>query len=83
VHLRLFSLLSARASQRVDDAYWPTFKCIPNVISSSFLLAPPLLAGASGDFQQVTRIARLMVTQLGLGDKNRLGQVGGWVGEPG
>ena len=34
---------------------------------------PPHPAGASGDFQQVTRIARLMVTQLGLSKK--LGQV--------
>ena len=36
-------------------------------------LCVPLLTGASGDFQQVTRIARLMVTQLGF-CKN-LGQV--------
>ncbi|KAJ9505686.1 hypothetical protein QJQ45_022439 [Haematococcus lacustris] len=34
-----------------------------------------ITTGASGDFQQVTRIARLMVTQLGFGDKERLGQV--------
>ncbi len=34
-----------------------------------------LCAGASGDFQQVTRIARLMVTQLGFADKERLGQI--------
>lgn len=32
-----------------------------------------ITTGASGDFQQVTRIARLMVTQLGL--SKRLGQV--------
>lgn len=34
-----------------------------------------ITTGASGDFQQVTRIARLMVTQLGFADKERLGQV--------
>lgn len=34
---------------------------------------PPSPAGASGDFQQVTRTARLMVTQLGFSKK--LGQV--------
>jgi cell division protease FtsH len=32
-----------------------------------------ITTGASGDFQQVTRIARLMVTQLGFSDK--LGQI--------